>query len=382
MKKSVFLLILLFPLFVGAADLSYFDCVYNYQDSNKSASGTGTFSYCMKATCSNGVWQTYYAQNKSLLVCSNGNTDYYEYDTVNGCSEYIGACNDNVNSEAKYCYKKVSYDCDKINNGSIYVPKNTTTNVIIPSVTKSTTTTKKKTTKKTTTKKTTTTTTTTTIPKDSNNYLKSLSVDGYSIDFNKDKLTYSLELDNGVNDLNINYELESDKASVYINNDKYIDINSPVLIRVTAEDGSVRDYTINVKYRVLSSNILVNDILIEGYEYTFKSDVYSYDLIIKEDVNSLNIDVVLDDDKSVYYIDNNDNLVNGSVINVKVVAEDNSSVEYKFNIIKEVVKKDKKSNSVLTSLVIIIIIGVIGVVGFKVIRNILPARKDDKYDYE
>lgn len=381
MKKSILLIILLFPLFVSAADLSYFDCVYNYQDQNKNATGTGTFSYCMKAVCNNGIWQTYYAQNKSLLVCANGNIDMYSYDTINGCSEFIGACNSSANTEAKYCYKKVSYDCDKINNGSIYIPRNTTTNTIIPSVT-TTTTKKKNTTKKTTTKVT--TTTTTVVPKDNNNYLKSLSVDGYAIDFNKDKLTYSVELDKNIDELNIKYELESDKSNVTISNDKNININSPILIRVTAEDGSVKDYTINVKYKTLSNNTLVNNILIEGYEFAFKNDVYTYDLIIKETDNKLNFNVELDDKNSNYYIIDNDNLVNGSVVKVNVVAEDKTSVEYIFNIIVETPKKESNNSvsSVFTTIIIIIIVGVIGFVGFKFIRNILPARKDDKYDYE
>lgn len=376
MKKNILLLILIFPLFVNAADLSYFDCVYNYQDQNKNATGTGTFSYCMKAVCNSGVWQTYYAQNKSLLVCANGNTDVYSYMTNNGCSEYIGACNSSANSEAKYCYKKVSYDCDKINNGSIYIPKNTTTNTIIPSVTKTTTT------KKTTTKKPTSTTTTTSAPKDNNNYIKSLSIEGYALDFNKDNLTYNIEIDKDIKDLNITYELESDKASANISNNKNIDINSPILIRVTAEDGSTKDYTINVKYKVLSNNTLVNNILIEGYEFTFKNDIYTYDLIIKETDNTLNFNIELDDEKSSYYIMDNENLINGSVIKIKIVAEDSTSIEYNFNIIKEIVKKEKNNSNILTTIIIIIIVGVIALVGFKLIRNLLPARKDGKYDYE
>lgn len=68
----------------------------------------------------------------------------------------------------KYCGIKVEYDCNKINNGSIYVSRKTTR----PSISKTTTTTRRRTTKPSITKTTTTTTTTTVPIKDNNSYLK------------------------------------------------------------------------------------------------------------------------------------------------------------------------------------------------------------------
>ena len=89
-------------------------------------------------------------------------------------------------------------------------------------------------------------------------------------------------------------------------------------------------------------------------------------------------------EKTKYEINGNSNLENGSVITIDVKAEDESSITYKINIIKEVEIVPKKSGvgKVITTIIILILLGVIGVVAFKFIRNILPAKADENYDYE
>ena len=213
--------------------------------------------------------------------------------------------------------------------------------------------------------------------------MKSLNVKGYSIKFNKEDLSYNLVIDRSVDNLEIEYETESDKATVTVTNDKDINIASPVIISVTAEDGSKKDYTISLSYKTLSSNTNVKKMTIDNYEFIFDQTKHDYDLIIKNEDSSLVYNIELEDDNALYEIEGNNDLVNGSEIVVKIVAEDGTESDYKFNIIKEsVTKPSKKKNSVLISILIIMILAIIGFVAFKFIRNILPAKKDEKYDYE
>ena len=81
-----------------------------------------------------------------------------------------------------------------------------------------------------------------------NNYLKSLSVDGYKLspEFKKNTTTYSLDLPSGVENLTIKATKEDSKAS--IKGDGKVTVTEGVNkleIKVTAEGGSTKTYTIN-----------------------------------------------------------------------------------------------------------------------------------------
>lgn len=84
--------------------------------------------------------------------------------------------------------------------------------------------------------------------KSSDNSLKSLSVDGYSLnpEFNKDTLEYSLDLKEDVRKIKVNAEKNDDKATITGGGE--IDVNegqNTISIVVTAENGSSRTYKIN-----------------------------------------------------------------------------------------------------------------------------------------
>ena len=396
MKRILLIIAFMFPTIVFAASYNtdvnvsnYYEC-FALQEENKSATGTGYFAYCIRTKCENGVWQSYYLFNKNTLACANGNTDIYTYEVRYSCGEYKGACSQA--GEEHYCGKLIGYDCNKTNNGSIYVPSSTTkfnpptvqTSTLKPYTT---TTTKKRTTtrKSTTTKKPTTTTTTTTqAPKDNNSFLKTLDVVNHHIEFNKEILSYEIIIEKDEKSLDVKYEAESYKAIATIQNNENIDITKPIIVKVTAEDGTFKEYTINAKYREISSNKNVKNITVDSYDLGFDSTKFEYDLVIKSSETELTINVELEDEKTKYEINGNSNLENGSVITIDVKAEDESSITYKINIIKEVDIVPKKSGvgKVITTIIILILLGVIGVVAFKFIRNILPAKADENYDYE
>lgn len=82
----------------------------------------------------------------------------------------------------------------------------------------------------------------------SDNYIEELIIKNYKIDFEKDKLEYNIVVDGDVNKLDLAVTL-SDKNAIYevIGNEKFKNGNNKVYIIVTAEDGSMRKYIINVK---------------------------------------------------------------------------------------------------------------------------------------
>ena len=378
MKKLVLLICLLFPLTVFGANLkfgsNYFDCT-NFQTKGIISSGSGSVNYCIKAKCDGGQWQTQQLFVRGNTVsCSNGNENYYQYVISSGCNDYQGTCSNNTET---YCGITYAYDCNKVIDGSIYIPKKPTTSSRRTSTTK-----KRKTTRPNITK-TTTTTTTTTIPvKDSNAFLKNLTIKGYNINFYKEQLTYEIVIDKSVNKVDVEYETESDKAVANVRNNDPISIINPIIITVTAEDGSIKDYTINLTYKALSNNINVKNLTIENYDIDFDNNKQNYDVVVNQDTKSLNFNIELEDENAKYEIQDNNDLVNGSVVKIRVIAENLTETTYNFNIIKETTTVPKKKNNFFTILLIFLILGIIGVVVFKFIRNILPAKADEKYDYE
>lgn len=97
----------------------------------------------------------------------------------------------------------------------------------------------------------------------SNNYLKSLEVDGYSIspEFNKDTKEYSVEVPNGTETVNITATREDDKASV--SGAGEINVNegtNKIEVKVTAENGNENVYVINVTVKELDPiEVEIND---------------------------------------------------------------------------------------------------------------------------
>ncbi len=84
--------------------------------------------------------------------------------------------------------------------------------------------------------------------KDNNCYLKDLRIDGYLLEFYKRTYEYDLEVEENVNNLVIDATLDSEKALLEIvGADNLAKNNNKVLIKVKAEDGTTKTYTINVK---------------------------------------------------------------------------------------------------------------------------------------
>ena len=81
----------------------------------------------------------------------------------------------------------------------------------------------------------------------SNNYLSSLTVEEKEITFNKTQNTYFISIPEEQTNIKVNYETEESTAKVCIyGNTELKEGLNKVLITVTAENGSVRNYRIYV----------------------------------------------------------------------------------------------------------------------------------------
>lgn len=80
------------------------------------------------------------------------------------------------------------------------------------------------------------------------NYIKSLIIEGYEIEFDKNVYEYSIKVKNDVSALKISVLLNSDKAIYYVEGNENFEVGENyVNIIVKAENGSTKTYTIKVE---------------------------------------------------------------------------------------------------------------------------------------
>lgn len=90
-----------------------------------------------------------------------------------------------------------------------------------------------------------------------NNYLSSLKINDYLIDFDKKNLSYNVNINN-TDKLDIIAQPEDENSKVYIIGNEKLKNNSVIHILVIAEDQSLRDYTIVVRQE---NNVIISLIL-------------------------------------------------------------------------------------------------------------------------
>ena len=381
MKKYLLIAMLsiIIPLKANAAlDVGYvkdYQSCLDFQASYGQANfNQGYFGHCVKATCYSGTWQTQF-YTEGLVKCSNGNKDPLYFVAKSSCTAYSGACRSDA--YPKYCAILASYDCSRTSNGLAY----TTTTKKTTTTTTTTTTTKKtnrpNTTKPnaTTSKTTTSTTTTTSTLKDSNSYLKELTLKGTDFIFSRDVETYNLKINKDLTTIEVTAKPESEKATVKIENNENIDIDKPILITVTAEDDTIRVYRIILSYAdEKDNNTSLSKIEIQGYNIEFKPDVTEYTLKINNSDKTLDMIVETESDLSTYEIKNNTNLKNKSKVVITVTAENGDTKDYTITI--------KKSSNFGLILIILILLGICGYVIYKLVTKMPEQKEDDGYDYE
>ncbi len=168
--------------------------------------------------------------------------------------------------------------------------------------------------------------------------LSSLTVDQYKLepDFNPDITEYSLTVGKDVEDLVIDAVAADENATVEItgNNGLLLGENT-VNIKVTAEDGTVRTYKINVT-KVEEIGIQLSELTVENYVLTpeFSSDVYEYTLNIGDiSVTSLNIIAKSNNENVNVEIAGNNNLKPGENIITILVSSDEGDTTTVYQII-------------------------------------------------
>lgn len=212
-----------------------------------------------------------------------------------------------------------------------------------------------------------------------NNNLSSLkaSVGTFDVAFDKDVTVYTLTVPYDTESVILSGELEDVYASVDgLVEYKLAEDKMTAIVTVTAEDGSVKTYTVYIVKEAkpvttpvvyyYSSNNYLKSLEIDGYEIEFNKDTNEYKIKVKSDVTSLDIKALSEDSRSRVEITGNENFKEGeNTVTITVTAEDGTIREYKLVVDKEEKKQaavttDDSNTAEKVVIVILIILVVLG----------------------
>lgn len=176
------------------------------------------------------------------------------------------------------------------------------------------------------------------VKKSNNNYLSELKLSNGTLVFDNEKTEYKVTVAYNIEKIEVTTKTEDGKAKFEITGNEELKVGeNTITIKVTAEDGSEREYKIEVIRKEqnanLSSNSKLRSLTIKDCNINFSSSVYDYTIEIGNE-DRLNITYTTADSKSDVTVTGNENLENGSIIKVTVVAEDGTTTIYKINVEK------------------------------------------------
>lgn len=167
-----------------------------------------------------------------------------------------------------------------------------------------------------------------------NTNLKSLTITNYKIDFNKETLTYNIEVESNVKKLTLKYEVEDSKATVSVDGNKdFKEGLNTVKILVTAENGETATYTINVIQKSKNSEVendknkIINALKDKDkYEQVLVNANSSDNLVISNDI----IKEIINSKKIITFAVKNNTLTKYSIIlNGASFTEYTGNIDYK-----------------------------------------------------
>lgn len=213
-------------------------------------------------------------------------------------------------------------------------------------------------------------------PKNSNTYLKNLSVSEGDLVFNKNTTSYKVIVDNKIEEIVVNATAEESSSKVSGTGKKYLEIYSNFYnIVVTSESGTQKTYVVEVIRKDEDgnakelSNINTLELLeVKDYPFVFSNEISEYTILLNNN-KKLEINTKATDENSSVSIKEPSSYKTGNnEIIVEVISERGEKKEYKINaILLESVKEETiepvKKDFNIVIIILIIIYGITFIAG-------------------
>ena len=175
--------------------------------------------------------------------------------------------------------------------------------------------------------------------KNNDSSLKSIKVDDHEIIVKDKILLYTLKVDNEIVKPVITAVANDTEAKIEIDPiEELKEGENKINIIVTAADNTKTNYVVNIiRDKLISTNSKIKKLTIKNHDILFDSETFNYKVKLDKDEEKLDINVETSNNKATYLITGNKDLMNKSVIKIKVTAEDQKTVStYTIEIEKEV----------------------------------------------
>ncbi len=197
------------------------------------------------------------------------------------------------------------------------------------------------------------------VPKSSDNTLKAVSIEGENIEV-AEEMFYNTKNE----EIKISTQTNDAKASVYVDNSSLEIGKNTIAIKVKAENGDIKTYSLIVTREKLSSNTNIK-IMAYGEEISLSSQKEKARIDVSADTQNLYYSYELEDPNSTVTIEESKNSNSKKYkIYLTVTAEDGTTSKYKITF-HRVMSKEEKRRLLLG---ILITSGVIGI-GRYIIKN-------------
>lgn len=174
--------------------------------------------------------------------------------------------------------------------------------------------------------------------RDDNSLLSSLSLSNGVITFDKNTFEYETKVLYDTSKIEVLAVPEKETSTVKVTGNENLKVGENLItITVKAENGKTSDYKIKVtrlnEGETLGDNANIKDIKVAGYELPFEYSRKDYKLVINDE-DKLDITVVMDDPSATYEIKGNENLKDGSIIEIVTKSLDGTSNTYTIEVTK------------------------------------------------
>ena len=175
----------------------------------------------------------------------------------------------------------------------------------------------------------------------SDNNLSNLTVDSKTVNgFKSGTTSYKMTVENSVSKVTIGATAADSSAKVSGTGTKNLALyNNTFRVTVKSAAGTTKTYTIIIVRKdangyagARSTDSKLKSLTVEGYEIPFDASTKEYELSVKNEVTTLNVDAVANDSNAKVEITNDPLNVGLNKIVIKVTAEDESVSEYIINV--------------------------------------------------
>lgn len=182
-----------------------------------------------------------------------------------------------------------------------------------------------------------------------NNNLSSLTVSSGSISFNKNTTSYNLNVGSEVTSLKVGATLEDSKA-IFVSGygARTVNLNygkNSIAIKVQAENGSVKTYTINVNREDnRSTNNNLKSLQIPGVSLPFDKEVLTYNVSVAYEKKEIEVVALAEDKKASVVVNNFPLAVGENTLSVVVTSENGVAKTYTI-VVKRLSEAEKMSDN-------------------------------------